>query len=232
MLRARSIAMALAATAALACGNTAVAADGADRGLGLTVGITGGTLGLGPELGFRINRMIGVRAGLGSLNVNEDGEEDEYDYEGKVKLKSTGVMADIYPFGGSFRVSLGMRSNKNRVNASIMPTEDIEIDGQEFDDAAVGTLNGEVNFKKSSPTLTIGWGGDISRGLHFGLDLGVMKQGSPQVSVTNTGSLATDQGATGQQFRARLAQEVADAEDEAKDYKFWPVLQLHLSYSF
>jgi hypothetical protein len=232
MLRARSIAMTVVAAAALAGANTAFAADEAADDGGFQVGVIGGTLGVGPELGYRINGLLGVRASAGFFNVNRDDEEDEYDYEAKVKLKSLGVTADIYPFGGSFRVSLGMRNNKNRVSASIMPTEDIEIDGQEFDDAAVGTLNGEVRFKKMSPMLTIGWGGDLSSGLHFGFDIGVMKQGSPQVSVTNTGSLATDQSATGQQFRARLAQEVADAEEDAKDYKFWPVVQLHLSYSF
>jgi hypothetical protein len=221
----------LAAAATLACGSNAFAAD-AEEGGHLQVGLSAGSLGFGPELGYRLNGLIGLRANGTFFNLNEDGEEDDYDYEGKLKLKSLGVMADIYPFGGSFRLSVGARSSRNRVNAVVTPTTNIEIGDQTYTPAQAGTLTGEVTFKKMAPTVALGWGGKLKGGLHFGAEIGLMLQGSPKVSVTSTGQLANDQSAAGQQFRAELQQEVDEAEEDAKDFKAWPVLQLHLTYRF
>jgi hypothetical protein len=231
MLRAKNMAALLVAASALACGSNAFAADG-DEGGHLQVGLVGGSLGFGPELGYRLNGLFGLRANGTFFNYNKDGEEDDYDYEGKLKLKSLGLMADIYPFGGSFRLSVGARSSKNRVNAVVTPTTNIEIGDQTYTPQQAGTLTGEVTFKKMAPTVMLGWGGKLKGGLHFGAEIGLMLQGSPKVSVSSTGALANDQTAAGQQFRAELQQEVDEAEEDAKDFKAWPVLQLHLSYRF
>lgn len=230
MLRAKRMAALLVAAAALACGNSAFAADEGEGGH-LSVGLVGGTLGFGPQVGYRLNSRLGLRANGTFFNYSDDGDEDDYDYEGKLKLKSLGVMADIYPFGGSFRVSVGARSNKNRVSAVVTPTQDIEIGDETYTPAQAGTLTGEVNFKKFSPTLLLGWGGKLKGGLHFGVEAGLMFQGSPKASVYSTGSSLEGTGAY-EQFLAELQQEVDEAEDDAKDFKAWPVIQFHLSYRF
>jgi hypothetical protein len=232
MLRERKMAPLLVAAAALACGSSAFAADQGEGGH-VQVGLVGGTLGFGPEVGYRLNGLIGLRANGTFFNYSDDGDEDDYDYEGKLKLKSLGVMADIYPFGGSFRISVGARSNKNRVNAVVTPKQgtQIEIGDQEYDASEAGILVGEVNFKKFSPTVMLGWGGKLKGGLHFGVEAGLMFQGSPKASVYSQGSSLEGTPAY-QQFLAELQQEVDEAEDDAKDFKAWPVLQLHLSYRF
>ena len=88
-----------------------------------------------------------------------------------------------------------------------------------------------MNFKKFSPTLLLGWGGKLKGGLHFGIEAGLMLQGSPKASVRSQGSSLEGTGAY-QQFLAELQQEVDEAEDDAKDFKAWPVIQFHLSYRF
>lgn len=232
MLRAKKSAALLAAAVALGCGNHAVAAAEGEGGH-VQVGLVGGTLGFGPEVGYRLNGLLGLRANGTFFNYSDDGDEDDYDYEGKLKLKSLGVMADIYPFGGSFRLSVGARSNKNKVNATVTPKQGtlIEIGDQEYDADEAGILVGEVNFKKFSPTVMLGWGGKLKGGLHFGVEAGLMFQGSPKARVVSQGSSLEGTPAF-QQFQAELQQEVDEAEDDAKDFKAWPVLQLHISYSF
>jgi len=231
MLRARTTAVALVAAAALACGGNAFAADDAGEGGHLQVGVIGGTLGVGPEVGYRINRMFGVRANGGFLSYSDDGDEDDYDYEGKLKLKSLGAMADIYPFGGSFRLSVGARSSRNRVTAVVTPTTNIDIGDETYTPAQAGILTGEVKFKKFAPTVMLGWGGKLKGGLHFGIEAGLVMQGSPQAEVRSQGSSLEGTPAFAQ-FQAELQQEVDEAEEDAKDFKFWPVLQFHLSWRF
>jgi hypothetical protein len=55
-----------------------------------------------------------------------------------------------------------------------------------------------------------------------------MMQGSPQLSlVASEGTLSNDPG-----FLAELEAERLEAEDDAEDFKLWPILQLHFMYRF
>jgi hypothetical protein len=192
-----------------------------------SVGVSGGTLGISPEIGFRFNKALGLRANGGFFDYDRTEEVDDIEYDGTLKLKSIGVMADVYPFGGSFRVSAGLRSNKNRID---LVTDDatVEIDGQTYTQAQFGTLRGGVDFKKTSPAVTLGWGGKFNRGFTMGVEAGVMMQGSPNFTLTSEGGAQSNDPA----FQQRLENERADAEEDAEDFKLWPILQLHLKYRF
>lgn len=224
MLRARTTmtALLMAAAALTGAGNAA-----AEEGAHWKVGINAGTLGFGPEVGYRLNSFFGARVNGGFYSFSHDDEQDDFAYQGKLKLKSVGALADIFPFGGGFRVSVGARSNKDRVTVDAVPTADVEIDDTTYTPAEVGAGTGTINFKKFSPMATIGWGGGFSNGFSFGIEAGLMLQGSPQIEVTTTGSLSQDPT-----FRAKLDKEISDAEDDAKDYKYWPVIQLNFSWRF
>lgn len=226
MLRSKTMAGALLAAAALACSSTAFAADAEDIAH-WRVGITGGTLGIGPELGYRFNSHLGLRANGGFFGYNKKDNEDDFDYDADLKLNSVGLMADIFPFGGSFRLSLGARSSRNEVTADLVPTGTVDINGETYSQAEFGTGSGSVKWKKFAPAATLGWAGDFGRGFHVGLELGVMMQGSSKIDFTVTGAAANDPD-----FMADLQQEIDDAEEDAKDYKLWPIAALTLSYSF
>lgn len=204
-------------------------ADDADHGLGVSVGVTGGTNGLGVEAGYRFSSHFGVRANTGSYKYDKDFDSDDFDVSGKARLKSMGALLDIYPFGGSFRLSLGMRSNKNEFGGVGTPNSGatVEVGGDTYPASAVDTLVGGVKFKKSAPTATLGWGGKFKTGLHFGFELGVVAQGSPRLSAYSTGAINSNQT-----FQDSLRAQLDEWEDDTKDYKLWPVVQAHLSYSF
>ena len=215
---------------ALGASAPALAADD-DQGMGFSVGVTGGTLGLGLEAGYRFNKMFGVRANAVSYNNDEDVTEEDFDINGKAKLKSIGATVDFHPFGGSFRLSAGLRSNKNKFSGVASPNgATVEVGDDIYTAAEVGNLTGSASFKKTAPTLSVGWGGKFKTGIHFGVDLGVVIQGHPRLAASSDGTLANDPT-----FQSSLDDQLAEWQqdvDDEKYAKFWPILQLHLLYRF
>jgi len=212
---------------ALPLGLAASPAMAQDEG-GLSLGVTGGTLGIGPELGYRASRNFGARASATFLGISRDVESDDVNYNGDLDLQSFGAVIDLYPFGGGFRLSAGARISDNKVKLTATPTGDVEIGDDSYTSAEVGTLTGRVEPKDFAPTLTIGWGGGLTRGVKFGADIGVMFQGTPKVTELNaSGSLANTP-----EFKESLARERAEIEDDIDGFKFYPVLQFSLGYRF
>jgi hypothetical protein len=216
------------ACALLAAAMIQVPAVFAAEGGMLHLGVSGGTIGISPEVGYRFGEHVGLRANGGFFNYDRNEEIDDIDYDGTLKLNSVGVLADWYPFGGSFRLSAGARSSSNKIDLSATPTAAIEIGDEFYEPAEVGTLSGGVKFKKITPSLTMGWGGKFKSGLAVGFEAGVLLQGSPKLSLAATGGTLSEEDA----FQAELEAERAQAEEDAEDFKLWPVLQLHFIYRF
>ncbi|HET7605351.1 MAG TPA: hypothetical protein VFK28_04705 [Sphingomicrobium sp.] len=195
---------------------------------GVSVGVTGGTLGIGPEAAYRFSNTLGVRGNATFLGVGRSVESDDIDYDGDLKLASGGLMLDLHPFGGGFRVSAGARINNNRVSLKATPTSDVEVGGETYTPAEIGVLSGKVEGNSLAPTLTIGWGGRMTRGVHFGIEAGGMFQGSPRVrNLTATGMLASDP-----EFQASLREEAREIENDIDQFKIYPILQIAVGYRF
>lgn len=194
----------------------------------VSAGLTGGTLGIGPELGFR-GEGFGVRGNATFFGLGRTVESDGVNYDGDLKLRSVGLMADVYPFGGGFRLSAGARINNNRVELKATPTGDVEIGDQVYTPAEIGSIIGEVEAKKFAPTLTIGWasGSSAGRGLHFGIDAGAMFQGSPKVTELRTTGMLSDPA-----LQADLQRERDEIEADIDSFKIYPVLQIGVGYRF
>lgn len=192
-----------------------------------SVGVSGGTIGISPEIGYRFNRAVGVRVNGGFFDYDRTEEIDDIEYDGTLKLKSFGAMADLYPFGGSFRISAGLRSSKNRIDL-LLDEGSAEIDETTYTQAEYGTLRGRADFKKTVPTVTLGWGGKLKSGFTVGFEAGVMMQGAPDLTLTSEGGSLSGN----QTFLDALEAERVEAEEDAEDFKLWPVLQLHFKYRF
>lgn len=196
---------------------------------GIGVGVTGGTLGVGPEVNFRSDNF-GVRGSATFLGFSRDVESDGIEYNGDLKLRSFGGSVDFYPGGGGFRLSGGVRVSKNRVELFAQPgaTTTVEVGDATYTGAQIGTLSGEVRPKKIAPTLTIGYGGGKNSGIYFGIDAGVMFQGKPKVrNLVASGPIATNAA-----FQTQLANERREIEDDIDNFKIYPILQLGLGYRF
>lgn len=195
----------------------------------LALGVTGGTLGIGPEISWRFSERVGLRANGGFFDASRNEELDDIDYDADLKLNSFGAMLDWYPFGGGFRVSAGGRINNNEIDLEGAPTVDTEIGDTTYTPQQIGTIAGTVKSDSFAPTLSLGYGGKLAKGLTFSFELGVMMQGSPKIeNLASTGGTLSSNST----FLAQLALEEQRAEDDAKDFKYWPIIQIGLAYRF
>ena len=200
------------------------------------VGVTAGSLGVGPEVSYRFSENVGVRGNLTFLSISRDIESDDINFDASLKLASGGAMIDVYPFGGGFRVSGGLRVNGNRVRGIAKPNAgaSYDIDGTTYTAAEIGTLTAETDISNVAPSLTIGYGGGLSKGLVFGIEAGALFQGSVRIKpLTITGTCA---GASAPPSCASIAADL-DAErlsvnQDIDNYKVYPILQLSIGYRF
>lgn len=205
--------------AAALAANTAAAEQGHFK-----IGVTGGTLGVGPEIGYRANDIIGLRGNATFLKVSPTFSSDDIDYDGDVKLKSGGFMLDLFPFGGGFHVSAGGRINGNRADLTATPTADAVINGVSYTPAEIGTLSSGANTKDFAPMLSVGYGGVMRGGLTIGFEAGALFQGSVTIEdIQSSGGLVD---------LIDLEAERQSLQDDVNDYKVYPVLQLRLGYRF
>ena len=224
----RIVKLSTVASFALTAAGFAQGACAADQGQ-WTLGLSGGTLGVGPEIAYRYGPNLGMRVNAGYFSYNRDQTLDDIDYNGKLKLNSVGLQADWYPFGGGFRLSLGGRSNSNKIDLKGNPSSSVEIDGTTYTPAEVGTLTGTVKSSSFAPTFALGYGGTLAKGFTMGVELGVMYQGSPKINdLHSSGGLFSSNPI----FLADVKAEQQRMEDDAKDFKYWPVLQIDLLYRF
>ena len=223
--------MAMVAGSAMAQDAAQAATQGpADGGSTISVAVTAGTLGIGPEAGWRFSDHVGIRGNATFLGFSRDLTVDDNDYDAELKLKSFGAMVDVHPFGGSFRVSGGARINRNRAGLSGDFTRQgsVEIDDVTYSGAQVGILTGRARVKKVAPALTLGWAGSNRRGFTFGFELGALFQGAVRIQeFTASGSLRNDPT-----FQARLRNERQNVQNDVNDYKVYPIIQSSIGWRF
>lgn len=218
----------LMASGAALCATPALAQEGTPSQVSL--GVTGGTLGIGPELTWRASPLLSLRANATFLSVSHSVDGDDISYDGDIGLASGGVMVDLHPFKSGFRVSGGLRYSGNKVDllGTPNPTEVVEVGGQSYTGAEIGTLSGKVEANDIAPSLTIGYASNATRGLKFGVELGAMFMGKPRINDLK----ATGPAAEYPEFQDAIDQEERDIEDDMDKVQVYPILQLSIGYAF
>lgn len=183
-----------------------------------------GTLGLGVEGTFGLSENINARLGFNRYNYDTDESVSDIRYDFKLKLKTISLFADWHPFGSAFRVTAGIMSNGNELKGSSSSSTNVKIGNNTYN---VG-LDAKLDFDSTAPYLGIGWGNAVAadKGWGFNVDLGVMFQGSGNVTLTPTGSGASLVDS------ADVSLEEQKFEDDIKGYKYYPVCSFGVSYKF
>jgi hypothetical protein len=211
---------------AVACAAAATGASAQTMAFGANVG----TPGVGVQISGKVNDTIVIRGALDGLSLSHDEDYSDVAYDGEAKLFTGGLFADIHPGGSAFFVSGGAYVGKRKINLRAQPTASVDIGGQTFTPAEVGRLDGEAKLSNLQPFFGLGFDNTFvgDRGWGFRALLGVAFSKRPKVDLTASGGTLSNDPT----FQARLAAEEADVRDDAKDFKYFPVVQIGLTRRF
>lgn len=179
------------------------------RAEGHAVAIKLGALGLGAEYTYQLNDRVAFRGGLYGSQLGFDADESGIRYEFDVVWDSVAAGVDFHPLKTALRLSAGVLRNDNGLRALSRPAGNTTIGGSTYTPSEIGTLTGRVGFDKTAPFAGIGWDWSRDKRL-FGmsLDIGLLDQGQPTVSLRGTGSLLGDPA-----FQQDIAAEEAELRD-------------------
>jgi hypothetical protein len=196
----------------------------------LAVGVNAGTPGLGVEAKVRLGDSLVVRGGGDWLSFSHDEDYSGVSYDGKLKAATAGLFADWHPGGSAFLVSAGAYFGDRKLDLTARPTGPVEIGGATFTPAQVGQIDGKAKLSSAQPFVGAGFDNTFpgDRAWGFRALVGVSFSDDPDVSLRASGGALSGDPA----FQARLRQEEADIRDDAKDFKYYPVVQIGLARRF
>jgi len=241
MFRNLAIAMAMSLVAATAIAQatpadapSAAPADSTagERGVTFALAPKVGTLGVGLELDLGLSSMLGVRASATSWSRKAKLTESGIRYDADIKIAATLLTADLHPFAGAFRVSVGVAFNGTHGDfTGRVESGTITINGVNYTASEVGSLNGKVNFGHANPYLGIGWGSSPKgRGFFLTSDLGAAFI-KPKSTLTGTcGPALTGSGCA--QFQSDVAAEEQQFRQALDSYSVYPVASIGLGWRF
>jgi hypothetical protein len=200
---------------------------------GVSIGVKGGTLGVGVEAGTSISRYISLRGGVNYLSFDFDTTIKEVDYNFEPTFFNGNLLVDIHPFANPFRITGGIYINNNEVDVDGVYRKDIiPPELQQYSSIVdQAHVKGTVSYNALAPYLGIGWtSNQDGAGWGFNIDLGLLFQGAPDVSelyVDAPWGLGQSS-----EVKAWLAEERQGIVDELDKYEYYPVASITIKYSF
>ena len=122
------------------------------RSEGVSLGIKGGTLGIGPEVGFRFTKFFGARVGFNYLPISYHSTKADIDYNFDLNLQNVSGILDFHPFKNAFRISGGVFYNGNNLDATGKDSSgSYKIGDRTYPAVLVGNLDGKIDFNDLPP---------------------------------------------------------------------------------
>jgi hypothetical protein len=223
----RTLSLALLAAAATA-GAASAQSDGR-----FALGVNAGTTGVGVEGQFRAARSVNLRVAGDFFSYDEEFSTDDIDYGGEIEFNTISGFVDLHPFDNSFFVSGGVYGGDRSVNFQASSTVSAEIGNTIFTAEQIGTLTGEADFGDAAPFVGLGFNNTFRTAGPIGFKalVGAAFGDAPQVTLRRTGGV-TLPASIQTQLNAELQNEERELQEEAEDFKTFPVIQLGLSYRF
>ena len=169
---------------AIAALSVSVAAN-ADFG----VGVKAGTLGIGVYGRWSPIPWFDIRAGINQLDYERSGTQSGVDYDATLVLDTYFLTANFkFPLS-PFRVTAGAFSNGNEFQLVSQDTlgANFNIGDIQFGPDDVGVLQSTTSFEKTAPYFGFGFDFEVFGKVGLNLDLGVLWQGDPIVTLEATG---------------------------------------------
>lgn len=197
---------------------------------GVAVGATAGTSGVGLDVQVKLGPIFTLRGSTDRLTQSADESYDGVDYQADLTFDTVGVFVDMHPLANGLLISGGAYLGDRDIALAGTPTGPVDIGGQTYSPAQIGTLGGAIKLQDVAPFIGIGWDDTFYRDGRWGIRAiaGVAWSDTPEVALTSTGgSLSNDPA-----FRARLRDESRNITEEAEGYGLFPIIQVGLNYKF
>lgn len=217
------------AFAALVLGASAQAQIGA----ALTADL--GTTGAGFHLVVPMETTLNGRFGANYFKHDFERRSGLVDYKLDGKLATFDLLFDWYVIPqSSFRLTGGLVYNGSRFQAEGVPAANgsFAFNGTTYSTTDVGSLKGEVKFRRAAPYIGIGWGNALTpnKRWNFHTDIGAFWQGKARVNLIAVG--CTTSNTVCRQLASDVNVEELRLQEEASDFQVYPVLRASISYSF
>jgi hypothetical protein len=198
----------------------------------LGLGFHGGLIGVGADLGYQINPMLGVRAKYSTLPVDalldavDMDMPQELDFSGAnllvdftAKLDHADLIVDFHPFRNAFRLSAGLgifSGNQIKVTANFL--DSTKFGEITFTPNDIGSLGLNWVLNTANPYVGLGFGRAAPKHrIGLGLDLGAYYIGPPKPEIIATGMVK------------RTSEQSATLQENLKGYQWLPVLSFRLA---
>jgi len=195
---------------------------------GQAIGLKVGALGLGAEYTYELTDRIALRGALYGSELGFDAEESGIEYEADIIWDSLSAGVDFHPLKSALRLSVGFLKNDNALELVSRPTGNVTVGDTTYTPAQVGTLTGSMHFDDTATFAGVGW--DWSRDARvFGmsLDLGIVDQGAPVVTLQGNGTLLGNPA-----FEQDINAEEAELADAASDLDMVPFMTIGFQFRF
>lgn len=187
---------------------------GKDR-TGVTLRPSASTLGLGGEVGYRLNDRFGLRAPFGSGEASFDGDYDGYDVTGDANIGGLGILVDFFPGKGAFHVSGGAFKTDYSLTGV---ARDVNVNGYTTD-----VMLDVYQKRDIAPVIAFGWDFQIGKHGSLSADLGAVFGSGFNVNASESSGLAP---------QSEVDAEMKEFRDAAADLKVLPYFKFGLGFKF
>jgi len=183
----------------------------------------------GTSLGWRFSEHFGVRAGYDWFSFSRNQSLSDLKYNLKLKMQSEPLFVDLYPWQNrSFRLSAGVLFNQNSFTGSLNPSANVNLGGQVYTPAQVGSLHIQAKQRAVCPIVSMGGNlfyFDSAHQWGFSYDLGAYFAGKPDVQLSTTST------------NPNVIKSAADERDSLRrgignKLNIIPVIQTGINFSF
>lgn len=189
-----------------------------------------GTTGLYVEGQFRVTSRISLRGTWEFMEFERDQDVDDVTYSGRLDSGVIGGFIQVHPLESNFFISGGGLFGDRAVTLGAQPSGPVTVGDQTFTPTQIGRLEGEADLGDRAVSLATGWDSTFSRvhGLGWRVMAGVAVGQEPQVNLRSVGgSLSGDPA-----LETQLRREESRIEDQASELRFYPVVQVGLTWRF
>lgn len=225
----------------------------------VAIGANVSPLGIGVQIASDVNKHLNIRVMGNMFTYSTTFTEDWLTADAKLKLESSGLMIDYYPFHKGFRLSTGLLfQNQNRMTGttSVPAGESFTLNGDTYYSAdpnassgatpVNGAMSLDLHGTRPAWVVSTGWGNIVKQHGHlsFPVEIGAAWTGVPTVKANLGGWACADQAQTecsdltnatnpiAMGVQSNLQAQIATWRSDLDALKVYPIISFGIAYSF